>query len=117
MRPAWVDGEQDVATRRWVDLRDSYLDTPERREAYARAKEALDQELAEYAAQHPEEMSNYRPGDEVWDFIVRGQQAQAAVDKVIADHAARTAEETVFDGPMNEDLRRRMQAVQEQDGS
>lgn len=98
-----------MTRRRWVDLRDSYLDTPERLAARTRAREQLDLELAEYAAQHPEEAT-------LWEFLDRGRAAQAAVDEIIADHQRRTDKDAVvFDGPMNEELRQRMKAAQEQE--
>lgn len=98
-----------MTRRRWTDLRDSYLDTPERLAARDRARERLNAELAEYERMHVEEA--------IWDFLARGRAAQAAVDEIIADHHQRGADKdaVVFDGPMNEELRRRMKAAQEQE--
>jgi hypothetical protein len=44
-----------MTRKRWADLRDAYLDTPERLAARERARQKLDEELAEYALQHPDE--------------------------------------------------------------
>jgi len=106
-----------MTRKRWAALRDEHLKTPEQRASYAAAGVALDTELA------------------LWDFIERGTAAQAEVNKIIAESNNRLpldveaglaevrarvekvgfdqtiAELLAFDGPINAELRLRMELL------
>jgi hypothetical protein len=38
-----------MTRKRWAELRDMYADTPEQREAHEKARQCLEDELADYA--------------------------------------------------------------------
>lgn len=67
-----------MTRKRWADLRDEHLAklTPEGRARYEQARKDFEAEMAEHVTAYPEDAA-------LWDFVDRGNRAQAAVDQII----------------------------------
>lgn len=111
-----------MTRKKWADVQKAYLDkmSPEGRAHYEVMKQDYIAELAAYTLARPQvaeelklRVERGQDGDlldqaahemdgEVWDFIQRGQQAQAAADQVIEAAQAAVSEITEIQGHVTE---------------